>query len=262
MVGMPAALSSRPTEPPKSPKPTMSTGCASSGRSISRRGPCADAARGAMNRSTAIPITSSSPAAVKVSRSRARAMSRKAAGTTVRPMATVAATAPSVTSARCHPGRCSAHADAPCAPSADGATGSVAGSGNRARIGITARSWKSSTAKPFSPASVRIHPFSCIVCSTMAVEESASTSPAASPTRQLRPNSIATAAAPSAVSATCSPPSPRSAPRRRQSSAGSSSSPITKGIITTPNSAACMTSCPSLPTKPSTDGPITTPAIR
>ena len=43
---------------------------------------------------------------------------------------------------------------------------------------------------------------------------------------------------------------------------GRSSSPTRNSIITTPNSAKCMTSCPSVPTKPSASGPSATPASR
>ena len=74
---------------------------------------------------------------------------------------------------------------------------------------------------------------------------------------------IATIAAISdAQTITCSPPMPRIGPLRRQRSEGWSSRPMRKSIITTPNSAKCMTSWPSSPISPNPNGPMTMPAIR
>ena len=61
----------------------------------------------------------------------------------------------------------------------------------------------------------------------------------------------------SAVTTTCSPPSPMIGRRSAQSFEGCSSRPTRKSMTTTPNSAKCMTSSPSSrPTRPRAEGPI------
>ena len=67
------------------------------------------------------------------------------------------------------------------------ATGAMASSGRIARMGMTAMSWNSSTAKAERPLSLCISLRSCRLCSTMAVEESARMRPMASPCCQGRP---------------------------------------------------------------------------
>ena len=137
-----------------------------------------------------------------------------------------------------------------------------ASNGNSAKIGITAISCINSTEKAERPPPVWIRPFSLRVCSTIAVELSATTSPTASATDQYSPNtSIAPPITASVVRAICSPPSPNNLCRISHSARGSSSSPIRNSIITTPNSAKCCRSCTLSPTSPST-GPITIPAAK
>ena len=82
--------------------------------------------------------------------------------------------------------------------------------------------------------------------------------------RRLPAEAQASAPPPSAaaVTTTCSPPSPMIGRRSSQSFEGCSSRPTRKSITTTPNSAKCMTSSPSWPTRPRSDGPMTMPATR
>lgn len=127
---------------------------------------------------------------------------------------------------------------------------------------MTAMSWNSSTANEPCPPAVFSRPFSVSVCSAIAVEDSDSASPTATAACQGRPASSPSAASASVVSATCSPPIPRIGARSRHSRLGSSSRPTTNSIITTPNSAACMTSCPGAPSRLRPNGPIATPASR
>ena len=126
---------------------------------------------------------------------------------------------------------------------------------------MTAMSWKSSTAKAPCPPAVRSSPFSFRVCSTIAVEDIARIIPVVSAMLQASPSARPSPATASAVSATCSPPSPTSCPRIRQSSRGSSSRPTRNSIITTPSSAMPWSDAGSTPT-PRSSGPITTPAAR
>ena len=104
--------------------------------------------------------------------------------------------------------------------------------------------------------------FSLSVCSTMAVDDSESVMPTAAAACHGRPTSSAPVATASVVMTTCRPPKPRIGARSVQSIAGSSSSPMTKSIITTPNSAKCMTSCPPVPSSDRPKGPMATPASR
>ena len=127
---------------------------------------------------------------------------------------------------------------------------------------MTAMSWNSSTENELCPARVCINPFSFKVCSTIAVDESDRMRPTASADDQASPSPIPIPVIAAAVRVTCSPPSPRIGARMRHSSDGSSSSPTRNSIITTPNSAKCMMSCPRSPTKSSANGPMATPAIR
>ena len=126
---------------------------------------------------------------------------------------------------------------------------------------MTAMSWNKSTEKLLCPPSLFISPFSDRVCSTIAVEESESTSPTARATVQPRPNAIPAAVIAATVSPTCRPPSPSSRVRIAQSRCGSSSKPIRNSIITTPNSAKCWMLTTST-SKAARSGLRATPAIR
>ena len=181
---------------------------------------------------------------------------------------TITATAASTTSVFSHAGRPStqvacAAASAPCpSPAPPPTTAPTASSGISASIGITAMSWNSRTANAPCPPSVPIRFFSFRVCSTIAVDDSASVIPTATAVCHGRPASTPTPASSTVVTATCRPPSPRIGLRISHSRAGRSSRPMRNSIITTPNSAKCITSFPSSPIRPSANGPITIPAIR
>ncbi len=136
----------------------------------------------------------------------------------------------------------------------------VASRGNSAKIGITARSWKSRTEKTDRPDVVFICPVSRKVCNTMAVDERAS----ARPTAIACCHGRTMAAAPPItrlVRTTWAPPTPNMGVRICQSSDGLSSRPTKKSIMTTPNSVKCITSSTS-PISDSPKGPMTMPAIR
>jgi hypothetical protein len=79
-------------------------------------------------------------------------------------------------------------------------------SGSSASIGMTARSWNSSTAKVAWPPRVPNPPRSVSGCSANAVEESASAMPMTTPIRGSTPNAHATAAIPAIDSASCDSP--------------------------------------------------------
>ncbi len=141
------------------------------------------------------------------------------------------------------------------------ATGAIASSGKIARMGMTAISWNSNTAKAERPLSLCISLRSCRLCSTMAVEESASMRPMPSPCCSGRPMRQATPVRAPVVSSTCRPPVPRIGPFSCHKRAGRSSNPTRNNISTTPNSAKCITSFCS-PTNPSRKGPMMIPASR
>ena len=137
----------------------------------------------------------------------------------------------------------------------------MARSGITARNGMTAISCVSKTEKLDSPPRLFSNPFSPSVCKTIAVDDKAMIRPMASATDQGWPKPIATAITAPVVSAICPPPSPRSCVRMLQRCFGSSSSPMRKSIITTPNSANCWICTTSTPSSPRT-GLIRMPAIR
>ena len=204
--------------------------------------------------SQAIATTSNSATAVKTSRSRVSASRRNTGRMTKRPARMMRATAPKMNSACSQPGRPTS-----CAVSL--VTPPSASKGKTARMGMTERSWNSSTENEACPPEVLSSPFSPRLCSTIAVDDIANTMPAATAslqsTRSTRPTSVTAAVVPS----TCKPPSPKMGLRSSHKSEGFSSRPTRKSIITTPNSAKCITWAPS-PTRPSTLGPMATPASR
>ena len=99
------------------------------------------------------------------------------------------------------------------------------------------------------------------IASTIAVEDIARISPTASAGLPGQAEPGATAPITSAVPTTCKPPRPRIGRRICHSSAGRNSSPMRKSIITTPNSAKCITSAVP-PATFSAYGPMTAPARR
>ena len=208
----------------------------------------------------AMPITSSSAAAVKSSRRRVAAIARKTGRRRKRAPSTTTPT--TARTARVCPPAGSPPTQVAEGPAPASAAAGRPRSGSRARIGITARSWKSRTAKELWPAAVLRSPLSASDCSTIAVEDMDRMSPTATASRagcpKARPRAVITAV----VAPTCRLPRPRIGPRSRHSRVGSSSSPTRKSIITTPNSAKCMTSWPSSPTSCRPKGPMATPARR
>ena len=114
----------------------------------------------------------------------------------------------------------------------------------------------------FSPTPSCSRPFSLNVCMTIAVDDMARARPMARAACQLNPTRMNSARKSRAVIPTCTAPDPRMRWRIRQKWAGSSSSPMRKSIITTPNSAKCIMFFPSPPTKPRKKGPIVMPARR
>ena len=108
--------------------------------------------------------------------------------------------AATVASTRAQGGACARRSASTCPPPAS--TGAIVPrSGKSASIGMTAMSWKSSTANDVRPESVSFSAFSRIDCSTMAVEDSARMNPTASATRQSKPDTAATPYMPSAARA-------------------------------------------------------------
>ena len=183
----------------------------------------------------------------------------------------MAAIAPSVDRVTAHPGKPSSNAVAPCAVSSDGPrakdpSGLMVGvttdkRGKIASIGMTAISWVKRTAKLDRPPAVCINPFSESVCNTIAVEDSERIMPIAILDCHAKPKMLQATAISMIVNEICIPPNPINFLRMSHSVLGVNSRPITKSIMTTPNSAKCCRSCVSLPTKPKT-GPMTKPANR
>jgi hypothetical protein len=165
-----------------------------------------------------------------------------------RPITTTAAIAASTRSA--------------CMPLASPAPGrSAASSGTRPISGIAAMSWNSRIAKLVRPTGAVSRLRSFMLWIAIAVDESASASPATSAARHGRPTVTKKPASSAPHSASCMPP-PRNTSRRiSHSRLGSSSSPIANSISTTPNSAKCMIDSTSS-MKPSPNGPIAQPATR
>ena len=179
--------------------------------------------RPACSKASAITRTSSSANAVKISRSRVRAMWRNTGRATSRPP-------PSVTTIT------DAASASFCQEKADPVS-AVPRSGRMASIGITAMSWKSSTANVPWPPCVASAPRSVSGWSASAVEESESAMPAMSAMRRSKPAAQPTSVMAAIEPTTCNSPSPRSWARIVHRRRGSSSRPMTKSRNTTPSSA-------------------------
>ncbi len=133
--------------------------------------------------------------------------------------------------------------------------------GIAASSGIAAMSWNSRMANALRPIGVAVRLRSPIVCIAIAVDDSASASPATSAAFHGMPTASPPAASAAPDSASCSVPPPKTARRIACRRFVSSSSPITNSISTTPNSEKCRIDSTSS-TNPSPQGPIAAPAIR
>ncbi|MNE75130.1 hypothetical protein D3C80_1712590 [compost metagenome] len=131
---------------------------------------------------------------VKISRVPLRWIMRNTYLSTKRPTRTTAAIMASAFAAEAQP------LDMP----ASAATG--ASSGNRAIIGIAAMSWNSRMPKLDCPTGASISRFCSRIAITIAVEDSDSAKPAATPTRHCTPKTMKIAASSAAHSATWIPP--------------------------------------------------------
>jgi len=105
-------------------------------------------------------------------------------------------------------------------------------------------------------------PFSLSVCKTIAVEDIDSARPLANAACHEKPAAIRATKNIKVVPPNCKAPVPTINFRIRHRFVGSSSRPIKKSIMTTPNSAKCIISLPSSPTKPRKNGPIIMPPNR
>jgi len=110
------------------------------------------------------------------------------------------------------------------------------------RIGATARSWNSSTAKVARPAWLCWRLLSANSGMTMAVEDSASAAPMATAACNGWPSRVAMVAMAAEQKATCRAPMPKTKRRISRSRSQLSSSPIMNSRNTTPNSASWATS--------------------
>ena len=253
-IVMPTAMKNRPSSRPLNGSMSVSS---SRRYSLSASSTPARKAPRAIDKPTntisqAIPTTSSSEAAVKISGVLLLAIQRNSGRSSSRPPSTMAPTTPTIlpTSSASCVGLCSA-----CKPAA------APSSGSSARIGMAATSWNSRIENPAWPLWVRIRLRSCSVCSAMAVDDSASPSAPTRLVRQGRPTSQAAPNSGSAHSSIWALPKPKIGRRMLHNRLGCSSSPTTNSISTTPNSAKCRMSW-TLLTKASPQGPMAMPATR
>ncbi|MCY1546393.1 hypothetical protein D9M68_823890 [compost metagenome] len=126
---------------------------------------------------------------------------------------------------------------------------------------MAAMSWNSSIEKPLRPTGTAMRWRSCSRPTTMAVLESAIARPPTSAACQVQPISRPSGNSSAAQSSICSVPPPNTAARMAHRRLGSSSSPMTKSISTTPSSDTCRMAAGSL-TSAKPTGPITMPATR
>ena len=251
---MPTAMKNRPSSRPL--KGSMSAS-SSLRYSLSASSTPARKAPSAIDRPTitikyAMPTTSSSEAAVKISGVRLLAIQRSRGRSSKRPPSTMAPITPTIfrASSSTSPAEWSSPAPA-AAPSR----------GSSARMGMAATSWNSRIEKPARPLLVRMRLRSASTCSAMAVDDSASPSAATRLMRQGSPASQPAANSTAAQPSTCALPVPKMGRRMAQRRLGCSSSPTKKSMSTTPNSAKCRMSC-TLLTSPRPHGPMAMPAAR
>ncbi len=110
---------------------------------------------------------------------------------------------------------------------------------SRNRIGTTARSWHSRTAKLVRPVWLLMRRSSDSTWVTIAVEDMASASEAISAGPRATPRALNTSASAAVQTATCSAPSPNTSRRSATTRSQESSSPIVNISSTTPRSATC-----------------------
>ncbi len=122
--------------------------------------------------------------------------------------------------------------------------------GSRARTGITATSCVRSTARAASPAGERVRPFSFIICKTKAVEDMEIARPMDADVATSKPMRTNRRPMMNVVKVYWNKPALRINFCRRRILAGSSSRPMRKSMSTMPNSAKCMSTCPSWPMRP------------
>ncbi len=200
--------------------------------------------------SQALPTTSSSASATKISRAPTFATIRSTGRSSSRPTSTIPAS-----SARAMPASRQPNAS----PWAEPAGASAPSTSS---IGITARSWNSDTANADCPGTDFTMPRSASTCSAIAVEDIAQAMPSTMPTGHEVPAARrAIAATAATVTTTCSSPSPKIERRSDHSRLGSSSRPTRNSSITTPSSETCATRSKSV-TSARPQGPIATPATR
>lgn len=178
--------------------------------------------------SMAMPTTSSSEVAVKISGVRLRAIQRSRGRSSRRPPTTTAAMVPTVLST------CSHRWLSVCVALAALTAPRM---GISARMGMAATSWNSRMEKPAWPLGVRMRLRSAMTCRQMAVDDRARPMPAIRLTRQEKPKAQAARNSTPVQASICASPHPRMGRRSSHRRLGCSSSPITKSISTTPNSA-------------------------
>ena len=122
-------------------------------------------------------------------------------------------------------------------------------------------SWNSKMAKARRPWSLPISPRSDSSCRPTAVDDNASAMPITSAAFKPEPRNQQIAPSARPVNATCSAPTPNTAPRITFNRGSDSSRPITNSIITTPISLAVSTRSGS-DTTFNACGPSNTPAAR
>ncbi len=224
---MPTAMKKSPSSRPLNGAMSVSSACRYSELASStpaRKAPSAiESPASAI--SSAMPNTSSSANAVKISRTPDTAIRRITGRVRKRPITTTITIAARPFSASCQPG------------SPPG--WSVPSRGTRAISGIAAMSWNSSTANALRPTGAPSRLRSLIVWTAIAVDDIASASPATSAPCQVTPaiHSATPSAAPQAT--ICRAPPPNTGPRSSIRRLKSSSRPIRNNINTTPNSAKC-----------------------
>ena len=113
----------------------------------------------------------------------------------------------------------------------------TAKSGSRAKIGMAATSCSNRIENPACPLDVGIRLRSPMACSAIAVLDSASPRPATSAICQPTPKAIAAPVMAALHASICALPQPKMGRRKSHRRFGSSSSPTKNSISTTPNSA-------------------------
>ena len=202
----------------------------------------------ASSMSSAVAMTTSSAKAVNTSRRWVRAMARSTGCTTIRPTAITAMVA-------------DASFRRPTQGEPLAAALSSESSGTMPMSGIAARSWNSRTPKAARPIGALSTPRSLMVCTAMAVDDSARVKPAMHAAAGGSPTSSAAPLSSRPQPTTCTAPPAKTLLRRPQRRSTSSSRPMTNSMSTTPNSANSKIAWTSR-ISASPNGPMTQPASR